>query len=85
MAINRVQTLSLIKLNTFSRINSSVLGSSTLAMCLNKAVREAARTRGLGEQGTKRGALKRESKPGSDNPCNSRSACDLPFLNPSLH
>lgn len=38
------QTLSLIKLRTFSRIISSVLGSSTLPTCLNKAVNEAAST-----------------------------------------
>lgn len=59
MTINQVHTLSLIKLNTFSRINSSVLGSSTLAMCLNKAVREAAWTRSLGKQGTKTGVQKK--------------------------
>ena len=40
-------TLSLIKLRTFSRINSSVLGSSALPMCLNKAVKEAAPTKQL--------------------------------------
>lgn len=38
-------TLSLMKLRTFSRIISSWLGSSTLPMCLNKAVKEAAHSR----------------------------------------
>jgi len=41
-ALGNLLTLSLTKLSTFSRISSSVLGSSTVPICLNKADRDAA-------------------------------------------